>query len=239
MQQHSIATSEITYPCPDGFAMKARVSGPTAGGAFPGMVLIFEATGLHVEMQRLADEVARAGYVVIAPDLYARGNAVLCFARLMQDLKAEKGRGVDDLLAARTWLCAQPFVQPERIATMGFCLGGGFALVLAKTGLFRVAADFYGEPPKQLDGACPVVASYGSNDRVMTPHVPALERELKRLAIPNDVKVYRNAGHSFMNTQPNALMGLLLKYAPVHGGYDRGAADDAMGRMLTFLEAHV
>ena len=219
--------------------MKARVSRPSGDGPFPGMVMTFEATGLHVEMQRLADEVAAAGYVVIAPDLYARGSAVLCFARLMQDLKAEKGRGVDDLLAARTWLCEQRYVDAGHIATMGFCLGGGFALVLAKTGLFRVAADFYGEPPKTLDGACPVVASYGAKDKVMTPHVPALQRELDRLAIPNDVKVYPDAGHSFMNTQPNALMGLLLKHAPVHGAYDPKAAGDAMNRMLAFLEAHV
>ncbi len=237
--QQQIVVEHVTYPCLDGFAMKARVSRPNDGGPHPGMVMTFEATGLHVEMQRLADETAAAGYVVIAPDLYARGNAVLCFARLMQDLKAEKGRGVDDLLAARTWLRAQPFVDPERIATMGFCLGGGFALVLAKTGLFKVAADFYGEPPQALDGACPVVASYGGRDEVMTPHVPALEAELQRLAIPNDVKVYPAAGHSFMNTQPNALMGLLLKNLPVHGEYDPQAAGDAMNRMLAFLEKYV
>ena len=237
--QRPIAIDEVTYPCPDGFEMKARVSRPSGDGAFPGVVLIFEATGLHVEMQRLADDVAKAGYVVIAPDLYARGNAILCFARLMKDLRAGKGRGVDDLLAARTWLRTQSFVDSERIATMGFCLGGGFALVLAKTGLFKVAADFYGEPPQTLDGACPVIASYGTNDKVMTPHVPALQRELQRLAIPHDVKVYPNVGHSFMNTQPNALMGLLLKYAPVHGAYDRAAADDAMSRMLNFLRVHV
>jgi hypothetical protein len=42
-----------------------------------------------------------------------------------------------------------------------------------------------------------------------------------------------------MNVQPNALMGLLLRYTPGHGGYDRSAADDALERLLTFLSAHV
>jgi carboxymethylenebutenolidase len=84
-----------------------------------------------------------------------------------------------------------------------------------------------------------VVASYGDRDALTMPHVPALRAELARLDIPNDVKVYPNVGHGFMNVQPNALMGLLLRYTPGHGGYDRSAADDAMERLLSFLSAHV
>jgi carboxymethylenebutenolidase len=235
----TIVSNEVSYPCPDGFAMKSYLVRPKREGTFPGIVLIVEATGAHREMKRIADDIASVGYVVIVPDLFSRGNTFLCLIRLLKDLKAERGRGVDDLLAARTWLLAQPFVDADRIATMGFCLGGGFALVLAKTGLFKAAGDFYGEPPKTLDGACPVVASYGDKDDLMVPHVPALRTELARLNIPNDVKVYPNVGHGFMNVQPNALMGLLLRYTPGHGGYDRTAADDALERLLTFLSAHV
>jgi carboxymethylenebutenolidase len=223
----TIVSSEVSYRCPDGFEMRSHLARPQGEGAFPGIVLIAEATGVHREMKRIAGDIASAGYAVIVPDIFSR------------DLKAARGRGVDDLLAARTWLVAQPFVDSERIATMGFCLGGGFALVLAKTGLFKAAGDFYGDPPKTLDGACPVVASYGDRDALTMPHVPALRAELARLDIPNDVKVYPNVGHGFMNVQPNALMGLLLRYTPGHGGYDRSAADDAMERLLSFLSAHV
>jgi carboxymethylenebutenolidase len=235
----AVAAVETTYPCQDGFAMKAYVARPRDGGPFPGIVLTCEATGLHAEMRRLADEVAAAGYVVIAPDLFSRGNAFVCLVRLVRDLKAEAGRGVDDLLSARAWLRDDPSVDAERIATIGFCLGGGYALVLAKTGLFKAAADFYGEPPPRLDGACPVVASYGGRDRVTAPRVPALRSELERLAIPNDVKVYPDAGHGFMNVQPNALNALLLRYSPYRAAYVPAAAADAMGRMLAFLGAHV
>jgi carboxymethylenebutenolidase len=235
----TIVSNELSYPCPDGFAMKSYLARPDREGTFPGIVLIVEATGAHREMKRIADDIASVGYAVIVPDLFSRGNTFLCLIRLLKDLKAERGRGVDDLLAARTWLLAQPFVDSDRIATMGFCLGGGFALVLAKTGLFKAAGDFYGEPPKTLDGACPVVASYGDKDDLMMPRVPALRAELERLNIPSDVKVYPNVGHGFMNVQPNALMGLLLRYTPGHGGYDRSAADDALERLLTFLSAHV
>jgi carboxymethylenebutenolidase len=233
-----IATADVSYPCADGFAMPAYLARPQGDGSYPAMVLIFEATGLHREMKRLAEDVAQAGYVVIAPDLFARGNAFLCLVRLIKDLLAEKGRGVDDLLAARAWLAAQPFVELERIATMGFCLGGGYALLLSKTGLFKAAADFYGKPPKTLDGACPIIASYGDRDAPMMPNVPKLEAELARLAIPNDVKVYPGVGHGFMNEQPNRTFRLLLKY-PARVEYDAAAADDAMKRMLAFLAAHV
>ncbi len=219
--------------------MKSYLARPQSDATVPGIVLIAEATGVHREMKRIADDIASAGYAVIVPDLFSRGNTFLCIIQLVRELKAERGRGVNDLLAARTWLLAQPFVDSERIATLGFCLGGGFALVLAKTGLFKAAGDFYGDPPKTLDGACPVVASYGDRDDLTMPRVPALRAELARLSIANDVKVYPNAGHGFMNVQPNALVGLLLRYTPGHGGFDRSAADDAMERLLSFLSAHV
>ena len=237
----SLATvsTDVSYPCADAFSMPAYLARPQAAGRYPGMILIFEATGLHREMKRLADDVAKAGYVVIAPNLFARGNAFLCLVRLLKELSAGKGRGVEDLLAARSWLAEQPFVEPDRIATMGFCMGGGYALLLAKTGLFKAAADFYGEPPKSLDGACPVVASYGDRDKVMMPHVPALEAELARAGIPSDVKVYPGVGHSFMNEQPNPIFRYLLRTMPVHGEYDAAAAEDAMQRMLAFLAVHV
>jgi carboxymethylenebutenolidase len=235
----TIATTDVSYPCSDGFAMPAYLARPEGDGAYPAMVLTFEATGLHREMKRLADDVAKAGYVVIAPNLFARGNAFLCLVRLLKDLAAEKGRGVDDLLAARAWLAAQPFVETDRIATMGFCMGGGYALLLAKTGLFKAAVDFYGEPPETLEGACPVIASYGDRDAVMMRHVPALEAELSRLAIPSEVKVYPGVGHSFMNEQPNKIFSFLLRNLPIHGEYDAAAADDAMKRMLAFLATHV
>jgi carboxymethylenebutenolidase len=160
----TIVSSEVSYRCPDGFEMKAYLARPQSEGSVPGIVLIAEATGVHREMKRIADDIASAGYAVIVPDIFSRGNVVFCLIQLVRDLKAERGRGVDDLLAARTWLISQPFVDSERIATLGFCLGGGFALVLAKTGLFKAAGDFYGDPPKTLDGACPVVASYGDKD---------------------------------------------------------------------------
>jgi carboxymethylenebutenolidase len=157
----------------------------------------------------------------------------------MNDIKTGQGRSVQDLLNARQWLSTREFTDPGRIAVIGFCMGGGFALILAKTGLFRVAAPFYGKAPDRLDGACPIVASYGARDKATAPEIEKIKSEVERLHIPNDFKLYPNAGHSFMNRAPNALLGFLSSISPIHGGYNPAVAGDAKDRVLTFLKAHV
>ena len=157
------------FECGGGFAMKSYISRPRSLGQLPGIVFIYEPFGINSEMQRLADEIASEGYAVMIPDLLSRGSWFSCMRSLMQDLKRGKGRGVDDLIEARNWLAGQTYLAEGRIAVMGLCMGGGFALLLAKSGLFRVSAPFYGKVPENLDGACPIVASYGARDRLTMP----------------------------------------------------------------------
>jgi carboxymethylenebutenolidase len=127
----------------------------------------------------------------------------------MKDLKAGKGQGVEDLIEARNWLAQRDYVQPGKIAVMGLCMGGGFALLLGKTGLFQVSAPFYGPVPEKLNGLCPVVASYGGRDRMLLKDTQRLEKDLPALGIPYDLKIYPQAGHSFMNRPANSLVKLL------------------------------
>ena len=145
----------------------------------------------------------------------------------MADLKRGQGRGVDDLIDAREWLVSRPEVQPDRVAVMGLCMGGGFALILSKTGLFRVSAPFYGHTPEDLTGACPIVASFGARDRMIRPHAGRLQQEVTRLGICTDVKTYEGAGHSFMTRPPNLPMALIGPLMPARAGYQPDAAKDA------------
>lgn len=112
----------------------------------------------------MADELAIEGYAVMVPDLFKRGSWFACVKKLMGDLRARAGQGVEDLLQARIWLAKRSYVDSDRIAVMGLCMRGGFALLLGKTGLFQVTAPFYGPVPEKLDGICPVVASYGAKE---------------------------------------------------------------------------
>lgn len=230
---------ETIIPCRDGFAMPALSMTPKALGPCPGLLFIGEPFGLNDEMRRVAMTVSAAGYVVLVPDLVTRGPWLRCVRALMQSLKAGKGQGVDDLLDARDALAAMPGVVANRIAVMGLCMGGGFALVLATTGLFSVAAPFYGAVPERLDGTCPVVASYGGRDRVFRSGSQHLQSELERLGVSHDVKVYPKAGHSFMTRPANRVMAFVGPLSPGRAGYEPDAAADAMQRVLAFLGAHV
>lgn len=228
-----------SFPCRDGFPMRALLYRPRGAAPAPALLFIAEPWGLNPEMRRVAGEMAAAGYVVLMPDLVSRGNWFACVRALVGDLRRGEGRGVDDLLDARAFLEARPEVETGRVAVMGLCMGGGFALLLARTGLFRVSAPFYGQVPADLTGSCPVVASFGGRDRMLADDAQHLTDEARRLGLAHDVKTYPEAGHSFMTRPPNPLVGALIGMAPVHGGYDPQAAADATRRVLAFLAEHV
>lgn len=230
--------SWIPFRCRDGFDMRAWWVRPAAPGSLPGILFVYEPFGINPEMKRVAGELASEGYIVMIPDLMQRGSFFGCIRRLMADLKAEKGRGIDDLLDARKALVRRPDIFADRVAVMGLCMGGGFALILAKTGLFRVSAPFYGQAPVTLDGTCPIVASYGGRDRVTSKHANHLAQELKRVAIPADFKIYPSAGHSFM-TRPANLLVAVLGPLFAGAGFDPDAATDSKRRLVAFFREHL
>ena len=242
-----VASKVIEFRCADSVSMPAYFVCPAVSGAssgkspelFPGILFIYEAFGMNDEMRRLADSFAAEGFAVMIPDLFSRGTWFGCIRRLMADLKNECGRGVDDLLAARECLVTQPEVDRAKTAVLGLCMGGGFALLLSKTGLFQVAAPFYGHVPASLKGACPIVASYGGKDLAFAPQLKRLKRDVKKENIPADVKTYRSAGHSFMNKSPNIGLALLGRALPIHTGHNPKAEKDARKRVVKFLRSHL
>jgi len=229
--------SRETFRCPDGFPMTAYVSRPKTSARVPGILFIYEAFGMNDEMIRIADELGAEGYAVLLPDLFNRGSWFSCIRQIMKDLKAGNGRGVQDLIQARNWLAQQDYVESEKIAVMGLCMGGGFALLLGKTGLFQVSAPFYGQVPEKLDGMCPVIASYGGLDKMLVKDAQRLEKQLPSLGIPYDMKIYPQAGHSFMNRPANWFVRLLG--GAMGAGYQPDTAADAKQRLLQFLRAHL
>jgi len=231
--------SNESITCADGFKMPGYLVRPGSVQRLPALVCVFDIFGLGEEMKRVADDFAAEGYVVLMPDLFSRGSWFSCVRSLMKDMEAGKGRGVDDLVASRHWLAKREYVDSEHLGVIGFCMGGAFALLLSTQGLFQVSAPFYGKSPDRLDGACPIVASFGGKDKMMLPEFAKLESEIKRLNIPADTKLYPEAGHGFMSKPPNALIGLLLRLSPGHGAYEPAAAADAKKRVVSFLREHL
>jgi len=240
-EQHKpqLIRSNLLIPCTDGFEITGYLTRPDSCQRLPALVFVFEAFGFTAEMKRVADDFAAAGYVVLMPNLFSRGGWLSCIRSVMKDLHRGEGQGVQDIISARQWLVQCPFADPTHIGIIGFCMGGGFALLLARQGLFQVSAPFYGKSPDSLDGACPIVASYGGRDKMMLPEVAKVQAETKRLDIPADIKIYPDAGHGFMSKIENPVMSLIARISPGHAEYNPVAAADAKARVVAFLREHL
>jgi carboxymethylenebutenolidase len=234
----------LDVPLADGGALRTELFIPPGDGPFPGVLILHESFGLNDDIRRIARRFAEAGYAAMAIDLYSHGTRLVCLSRVMVDmLRRSVGREIGDILAAREALSAQRAVDSERIAVAGFCQGGGFALVAGTKPGFRAAAVNYGEVPKErseLDGVCPVVASYGAKDRFFgRGAAERLERHLEALGVAHDVKTYDGAGHSFFSSYDGWQEWLARVPTPMAVGYNEAAAEDGWRRMLAFFEEYV
>ncbi|MDC3952786.1 dienelactone hydrolase family protein [Polyangium jinanense] len=230
---------EIRFPCDDGFSMRGILTLPDRQEPGPGLLLIYEVFGLNEEMKRVAREFAEAGYVVLIPDLFHRGPKLLCVARAIRSIVKQSGRPLDDLDAARRYLASRPEVDAKRLGVVGFCMGGGFAIVLAMRGHYKVAAPFYGEVPEDLPSACPTVASFGGLDEPLRDAPVRLRRSLDKLGVPADIKVYEDAGHSFYTRIEGPILQKIGPLLPMHAGYHEPSALDAKDRVLAFFQKHL
>ena len=235
--------AEIELGAVDGGSARLRgyVARPKTAGPWPGVVIVHEAYGLDDVMRRQADRLAAAGYLAILPDLYSDGGALRCVLRTMRALVTGRGRALVDIEAARQWLLRQGDCT-GRIGIIGFCMGGAFALLTANTG-FEVSAANYAILPRDMDAAftdaCPIVASYGAKEPGATRTARRLDRALTKHGVAHDVKVYPNAGHSFLNDAPTGPLVLrpLLKVG--NFGPEPESAKDAWQRIEAFFAEHL
>ncbi|MEO7420980.1 MAG: dienelactone hydrolase family protein [Ornithinibacter sp.] len=223
-------------------AIPAYRSVPEGEGPWPGMVLVHEIFGLDDSMRRHADRVAAMGYLVVAPDLFSRGGRASCLKATFTALRRGGGPAFDDLDASRADLLADPRCSGS-VGVIGFCMGGAFALVVAGQGGWGAASTNYGmlpSDPSALDGACPVVATYGRRDHTLPGAAAKVERALRARGIAHDVKEYPNAGHAFLNEVNNAPWYLApVTHLVMNGGPEPVSAADAWARIESFLAQHL
>ena len=239
---------EITIPTADDRMMPAYFATPDgeAKGPLPALLIIHEIFGLTPEIRRVADRMAERGYAALVPDLYHRGGAkLMCIVRALRDFKRGRGDAFQDLDTAAAWLDQAPSTSSEQVGVMGFCMGGGFALLMAVRRPFGAAAAWYGEVPKEaeaLSGACPIVASYGARDRPLKGHGERLQRHLQVVAPEHehDVKVYPEAGHAFaFPPDVSAVVQGLSRLVGMNAAHVPEAADDAWSRVDSFFADHL
>ena len=173
--------------------------------------------------------------MAIAPDLYSRLGYALTTdpgeaGKLMGTLQQEDG--LKDLNATVAYLKSVPEVDATKIGVTGFCMGGGYALMLACVNRdIKAAAPFYGQVPnpdaplQQL--SAPVLYFYGEDDGWITKaDVQRLAAGLKKYHKSGEIKTYPGAPHAFFRDTDKTV-------------YRPEAAKDAWVRATAFFNQHL
>jgi carboxymethylenebutenolidase len=203
-----------------------------AAGPWPAVLVIHEWWGLEDHFRDMTRVFARNGYVTLAPDLY-HGRVTADWeeaGRLKTSLDLE--RATREILDGIPYLRSLPFVNPARIGIVGFCMGGGLALLsLCRTNELAAGVIYfqsmYPDPAELVNISCPLLCHYGEDD-IYTPRseVETFERLLKEHNKSYQIYFYKNAGHAFCNDQHPEL-------------YRKEAAEASWPRTFEFFQKHL
>lgn len=214
---------------------------PEGDGPWPSVVMVHEVFGIDEAMRAQITRLASAGYVVLMPNLFSRGGARKCLTATFKALTNGSGQAFDDVESAKLMLAARSDTT-DKFGVIGFCMGGGFALLLANRG-YDASSVNYGMLPKDLDaalaGACPIIGSYGAKDGQLKGATAALEVALTKARVVHDLKEYPEAGHAFMNPSQagGPIFGTLLRITGAKPNPE--AATDAWRRIEEFFAKHL
>jgi len=203
---------------------------PSGKGPFPGVIVIHEWWGLNDWVKEQASKLADQGYAALAVDLY-RGKVATTPDEAHELMRGvPEDRATRDLHAAFEFLKSQSNVKKDRMASIGWCMGGGYSLDVAlQEPTLTAAVINYGHLAVDADSLKKINASilglFGGQDRgIPVDDVKKFEQTLKQLGKKVEIVIYPNAGHAFEN--PNN-----------KDGYRPDDAADAWKRTVKFLES--
>ncbi len=205
---------------------------PERPGPFPGVVVIQEWWGLDDHIKSVARRFADAGYAALAPDLYRGRLADEPDEARKLAMTLEQGQAIADIQSAVDYLASQPFVAPNKIGVVGFCLGGGLAMLMALQGhSVGAVVSFYGSgvdlSEQQIAHvSVPVLGLYGERDGGLpVEQVREWERRFQAAGKTNQMVIYPGAPHAFFND--------------TRSSYRADAADDAWRRTLAWFAEYL
>lgn len=206
-------------------------------GSGPGVIVVQEWWGLDSGIKEMADRLAAAGFVALAPDLYhgelAAHDEMDKAGELMTALPPD--RAARDMSGAVDFLDAHEATTGEALGVMGFCMGGMLSFILAanRPDKIKAAVPFYGFPtgdsqPDYSKIEAAIQGHMAEHDDFFPPAAAAeLESTLKQLGKSVTITVHPGSGHAFMAPH-NAL-----------GTQNQALYDEIWPRATAFLHEHL
>jgi carboxymethylenebutenolidase len=197
--------------------------------------MIHENKGLNDNIKNMADLLAKEGYVVLAVDLF-NGEVTTDQKRaseLTQAIRNNPAVAIENLKSAVTYLASLPNVNPEKIASLGWCFGGQQSLQLALNSEehpLSATVIYYGrlitEPETLSAIKWPVLGIFGDQDKsIPVDSVQKFEEALNTNGITNEIYIYQGVGHAFANPSGD-------NYAPQE-------TQDAWEKTVSFLKKYL
>lgn len=180
-------------------------------GKRPGVLVVHEWWGHNEYARKRARMLAEMGYTALAVDMYGDGKQAMhpddagkFSSELMKNFDVAKER----FMAALKFLKGQDTVDPERIAAIGYCFGGGAVLNMARQGVdLKGVASFHGglaaiTPAKPGSVKAKILVLHGADDKFTTPEqIEAFKQEMKNAGADFRFISYPGAIHSFTNPE--------------------------------------
>lgn len=231
--------ASVTLSISDGTTAPAWVTHPAGEGRHPGLILFQEAFGVNAHIRDLAGRFAGEGYVVVAPEMFHR-TADPGFEAAYSDFESVRPHvaklttdGIAaDAAAARAFLHGDSRVDGDRIAAIGYCMGGRCAYIANATLPLRAAVSYYGGgiAPELLDRVPamhgPHLFFWGEKDEKITPALRA-----------SIINAFRAAGKAFVNVEMSeAGHGF---FCDQRAAYHADSAVEAWALTLAFLSRNL
>jgi carboxymethylenebutenolidase len=213
-------------------SIRAYVAYPERKTKAPAVIVIHEIFGLTDWEPKVADRLAKEGFVAILPDLLSSKHGVTpadpdSGRKLVGQLEPE--RVTADLNAVYAYVNGLPAVAKDQIGSIGFCWGGGQSFRYATNNpKLRAAVVAYGPAPDTADLKkiqAPVLGIYGENDERINASLPMVTAQMQSAGKTFMSEVYPGTGHGFLK--------------PGRQGSDGPQVEKAWTRILEFYRARL
>lgn len=229
-----VTSKVVTYHNVDDKGIEGFLARPAAPGEYPAIIMIHEWWGLTKDIKNIALDFAQQGYVTLAVDLYngVNTNDRQQAGKLAGEVRKNMDAAFANLKSAISFLKDEPSVDKDRLASIGWCFGGGWSYQIAKNNLgVKASVIYYGRFNLEDDlqkMQAEIIGHFADKDgRIKIDTVKEFQAKLKTTNGIHEIYIYPNTTHGFASrpgTNPS---------------YNKEAADLAWQRTLVFLNKHL